>query len=98
MIKIQFSGQNIEITPALKIFVEEKSAKLQHHFNQISSMTVTLLVEKDQQTAEGAITYNAFSFHAKSVSTDMYHSIDEMINKLDSQLLKQKGKMEHHQK
>ncbi len=90
---IQCHGHNLEITDALKTIIEEKSLKLQRHFNDLTHMTVTLSIDHDQQIAEGILkVLSTIECQAAGKSTDMYHSIDLMMNKLDKQLIKHKEK------
>ena len=90
---IQCHGHNLEITDALKTMIEEKSVKLQRHFNDLTHMTVTLSIEGDLQIADGLLkVLNMIECQAVGESTDMYHSIDLMMNKLDKQLIKHKEK------
>jgi putative sigma-54 modulation protein len=90
---IECHGHNLELTDALKTLIKEKSDKLKRHFSNITQMTVTLSLEHDQHIAEGHVKeMNNFECHAVGESTDMYQSIDLMINKLDKQLIKYKEK------
>ncbi len=94
--KIQISGHNIELTEALKAHIHDKSSKLSDHFQHIISMTVILTVEKAQQIAEGTVNMTHFEAHARAESTDMYLSIDQMLDKLEKQLQKYKEKHADH--
>lgn len=89
---IQITGQNIELTTALKDYVHKKSEKLSHHFSNIIGLTVVLTVEKEQQIAEATVTVTNFEAHATAESTDMYKAIDLMLAKLEKQLEKHKAK------
>lgn len=89
---IQISGHNIALTAALKAYVHKKSEKLQHHFPHVIAMSVVLTIEREHQIAEGTITVNSFEAHATAHTTDMYQSVDQLIDKLEKQLLKHKEK------
>ena len=89
---LQISGQNIELTQALKDYIHKKSQKLTHHFSHIISLTVVLSVEREQQIAEATVAANKFEAHSSASSTDMYLTIDELIDRLDRQLIKHKEK------
>jgi putative sigma-54 modulation protein len=88
----QISGKNIELTQALKDYIHKKSQKLTQHFSNIISLTVVLSVEREQQTAEATIAVNGFEGHASATSSVMYTAIDEMMDKLEKQLVKHKEK------
>ena len=50
-------------------------------------------VEKVRQIAEATILVTQGELHARSETNDMYASIDDLVNKLDRQLLKHKEKL-----
>lgn len=89
---LQISGQNIELTQALKDYINKKSQKLIQHFANIISLTVVLSVEKEQQIAEATVAVNSFEAHASAAANDMYIAIDDLLAKLEKQLLKHKEK------
>jgi putative sigma-54 modulation protein len=53
-------------------------------------------VQKDVQMAEATIHLRGADLFAKAQSSDMYVSIDQLINKLDSQIIKHKEKLHSH--
>ena len=89
---IQISGRNIELTEALKAYIHKKAEKLNQHFSSIIGMSVVLAVEREDQIAEANVNISHFDAHATAKSTDMYQSIDQMLAKLEKQLLKHKEK------
>ena len=94
--QINFTGRNVEVTSSLKNYTEDKFNKLERHFDKITSVHVTLDVEKLNQIAEATIMIAKGELHARSESEDMYASIDALIDKLDRQILKHKEKVRDH--
>lgn len=94
--QINLSGHHIDITDSLRDFVNSKFAKLERHFDHINNVYVVLNVEKLNQIAEATLHVNGGEIHAKSDSQDMYAAIDTLIDKLDRQVLKHKGKFKQH--
>ena len=47
--QLNISGHHVELTEALKDYVNEKFQRLERHFDQISNTNVTLQVEKLRQ-------------------------------------------------
>ena len=94
--QINLAGHHVEITDALRECVNTKFAKLERHFDQINNVHVVLTVEKLNQIAESTVHLNGTELHAKADNADMYASIDALVNKLDKQILKYKGKINHH--
>lgn len=95
--KIHFTGHHLDVTPALQAFTEEKFSKLENHFERITDIHVTFRVEKLVQMAEATIHLSKDDIHAHAESEDMYTSIDALVDKLNAQLLKYKGKHLDHQ-
>ncbi|AKO53171.1 MULTISPECIES: ribosome hibernation promoting factor [Marinobacter] len=90
--QLNISGHHVELTEALKEYVNEKFQRLERHFDQISNTNVTLQVEKLRQIAEATVNISGGELHAKAESEDMYAAIDALVDKLDRQILKHKEK------
>ncbi len=90
--QLNISGHHVEMTDALKNYVEEKLSKLTRHFDNITSGQVTLTVEKERQKAEAVIHLSGQDIHASSEHDDMYAAIDLLSDKLDRQVVKYKEK------
>ncbi|ASP38742.1 ribosomal subunit interface protein [Bacterioplanes sanyensis] len=91
--QINVSGHHVEITDSLQAYVEEKMAKLERHFDNITQGQVTLTVEKSGQKAEATIHVSGADLHASCEQDDMYAAIDSMVDKLDRQVIKHKEKI-----
>lgn len=90
--QINVSGHHVEITSALRQYVNDKFSRLQRHFDQITNTQVTLVVEKQVQKAEANVRVAGADLFATSESSDMYAAIDTLTDKLDRQLIKHKEK------
>ena len=94
--QINLTGHHVEVTSSLRDYVDTKFAKLERHFDHINNVHVVLTVEKLDQKAEATIHLKGSEVHASAVNNDMYTSIDTLVDKLDRQVLKYKGKITHH--
>lgn len=94
--QINITGHQIDVTPALRAFTEEKFDRLERHFDKITSINVVFDVRDLRQVAEATIFIPKAELHASSVSEDMYAAIDLLVDKLNRQLMKHKGKMIQH--
>ncbi len=94
--QINLSGHHVEITSSLREYVNTKFAKLERHFDHINNVHVVLTVEKLNQKAEANVHMNGSEVFASAVNADMYTSIDTLVDKLDRQILKYKGKIAQH--
>ncbi len=94
--QINLTGHHVELTDSMREYVNSKFAKLERHFDHINNVYVVLTVEKLNQVAEATVHLNGTEVHAKADNQDMYASIDSLIDKLDRQILKYKGKISQH--
>ncbi len=90
---IQFTGQNIEITEALRGYATKRLKKIEKFFNEDVACRVMMKVQKDYQTIEITINQKALTFRSEVTTRDMYKSIDEAIDILVSQITRQKSKL-----
>ena len=90
------SGHHVEVTNALKEYVQNKFAKVERHFDHITSMQVILSIEKLAQKAEATIRLSGAEFFANAESPDMYAAIDLLSDKLDRQIVRHKEKLKSH--
>lgn len=89
-------GENIEVTPALREFVEKKVSRLDRYFEEeiTSDVFVTLKVLSDaQHSVEVTIPMTKLLLRAEETSADMYASIDLVVEKLERQIRKYKTKV-----
>ncbi len=94
--QLTLSGHHVDITQALKDYVDTKFERLERHFDQVVNVHVTLTVEKPGQKAEATVHVSGGNLHADSVEDDMYAAIDGLIDKLDRQVIKFKEKQSNH--
>ncbi len=94
--QVSVTGHHIEVTDSLKNHVEEKIAKLKRHFDNVTDIHVILTVEKLDQKAEATVQIRGAKLFADDVQEDMYKAIDNMVDKLDRQIIKHKEKTGKH--
>lgn len=96
--QLNISGHHLEVTDALKSYVEEKLQKLERHYDHITNAHVILTVEKLHQRAEATVHISGAEVFADADCDDMYAAIDKLTDKLDRQILKHKEKTQnrHH--
>lgn len=94
--QINISGHHVEITPALRDYVNEKLQRIERHFEHITELNCVLTVEKLEHKAEATVYVSGNSLHAHSVEEDMYAAIDTMTDKLDRQVRRHKDKITDH--
>lgn len=90
---ITVRGKNIDVTPALKDYVEKRIGKITKYFDTLGEITVILTVAKGRHSVEVTVPVNGILLRGEEVTTDMYTSIDLVIEKLEKQIEKYKTKL-----
>lgn len=97
--QINVSGPKVEVTPALRSYVESKFERILRHFDHLHDIGVTLNVEKLVHKADATLHAAAGKIiHAEASADDMYAAIDALADKLDGQIRKHKEKLTDHHK
>ncbi|MTB65015.1 ribosome-associated translation inhibitor RaiA [Streptococcus sp. zg-86] len=97
MIKFSIRGENIEVTEALRSYVEDKVAKIEKYFHadQELNAKVNLKVYRDKRSkVEVTIPLGSITLRAEDISQDMYGSIDLVVDKIERQIRRNKTKIE----
>ena len=91
--KVEITGRNIDITPAIRTYVQKKLGKFTRILGDDINFHVVVGVEKERQNVEILLKSRLLELSGKSSSNDLYNSVILAIEKLERQVLKQKGKM-----
>ncbi len=94
--QVNLTGHHVDLTDALRAYVDEKIARLERHFDHVTNVHVILSVEKLNQKAEATVHIAGADVFADAVHQDMYAAIDALVDKLDRQVLKHKEKLKSH--
>lgn len=94
--QLTISGHQIDLTDSMKNYINEKMQKIERHFDHLNSIDVVLHVEKIHHKAEATVNAKGVTMHATADTENMYTSIDELTDKLDSQVRKHKEKITNH--
>jgi ribosomal subunit interface protein len=89
-------GENIEVTPAIREYVEKKVAKLERYFSETpeANVNVNLRFNQDKTSkVEVTIPMPNLVLRAEETNDDMYAAIDLIVDKLERQIRKHKTKV-----
>jgi len=89
---LTITGHHLEVTPAIRGYLEEKMTRINRHFDQVIDITVILAVEKLVHKAEVNLHVRGKDIFVESSDADMYAAIDSLADKLDRQVVKHKEK------
>ncbi|MCU9533504.1 ribosome hibernation-promoting factor, HPF/YfiA family [Streptococcus sp. CSL10205-OR2] len=101
MIKYSIRGENIEVTDAIRNYVEAKISKIEKYFNEEQELDarVNLKIYREKTSkVEVTIPLGSITLRAEDVSQDMYGSIDLVVDKIERQIRKNKTKIERKHK
>ena len=91
--KITITGRDIQVTEAIKGYIEEKSDRVQKYFEENAvELYVTIKKEGENQVAEMQLTAGSDIIRAVTGDRDLYASIDKDIDILEGQIRKLKTK------
>ncbi len=90
------TGRHLEVTEALKDYVNTKLARLERHHEPPISSQVILSVENLDHKAEAILQLRGETVYAEASESDMYAAIDVLSDRLDRQLLKHKERSTDH--
>jgi putative sigma-54 modulation protein len=94
--QVNLTGHHVDLTDALRNYVETKLTKLERHFDHVTNVHVILSIEKLRQKAEATLHISGADIFADATNEDMYAAIDALVDKLDRQVLRHKEKMKNH--
>ncbi len=93
---VNITARHVDMTPALREYIESKVDRIQRVFDRGTNLQVTLDVDSDQQRAEMILTGTKnTSVVAHDVADDLYAAIDGTVDKLVRQLKRYNAKIGH---
>ncbi len=92
--KIQVRGRNMDTTDALKDYISKRLGKLDKYIDNLGDAQVTMTVERGFHRIEVTIPINGMILRGEESTGDMYTSIDLVVEKLEKQIEKYKGKLQ----
>ncbi len=94
--QLNLTGHHVDVTPALRDFVNNKMEKVERHFDHVGNVHVVLTVEKLRHKAEATMHVSGAKVYADATEENMYAAIDGLIDKLDRQVRRHKEKLKDH--
>ena len=96
--KVVITSKNMNANDRLKDTIEKKMEKLSKYFSDNIIVNVTLSAEKNRQKIEATIRVRGMIFRAEDVSGDIYEGIDNVVEKLSTQMSRFKTKIQKKHK
>ncbi len=98
---LTISGHHLDVSPALREYVLTKLDRVTRHFDQVVDINVLLTVEKlkekeRRQKAEVTLHVKGRDIFVEQAHEDMYAAIDQLMDKLDRQVIRHKDRLQDH--
>ena len=94
--QLSVTGNHVEITAAMRSYVEKKLDRIVRHFDHVIDTHFVLTVEKLLHKAEATMRVRGETIHALASEGDMYAAIDALADKLERRVRKHKEKLTDH--
>ena len=93
--KFNIHGKKLEVTDAIKGYIEEKIGRLDKYFENPNDITATALIKLrgNNQVVEVTINANKFVLRGEEEHKDLYAAIDKVSDKIERQIRKNKTRM-----
>lgn len=96
MIRYEIHGENIEVTDAIRNYIEEKLSKLERYFANVPEANAHVKVKTYQDSRskiEVTIPLKNVTLRAEERHDDLYAAIDLIVEKLERRVRKHKTKV-----
>ena len=98
---LTISGHHLDVTPPLRDYVVSKLDRVTRHFDQVVDVNVLLTVEKlkekeRRQKAEVTLRVKGRDIFVEHSHEDLYAAIDQLMDKLDRQVVRHKDRVQDH--
>jgi putative sigma-54 modulation protein len=96
-VKIEMVGKGLDLTPAIKQYVEKKIGRVYRYFDKI--LNVKVVIEKERQDREPVfdvevtLDANGKLIRAEMEDPDLYAAVDKVADKLESNIKRFKEKL-----
>ena len=93
--KFNIRGNKIDVTPAIKGYIEEKIGRLDKYLEDPEGVTasVVIKVRGNEQIVEVTIPIRKIILRGEEAHRDLYASIDKVSDKMERQIRKNKTKL-----
>lgn len=93
--ELNIRGDKISVTKAIKDYVTDKMNRLNKYFDNEKTVVAEILirVRNNEQIIEVTVPTSRFTLRAEERNSDLYAAIDEVVDKLERQIRKNKTRL-----
>jgi len=92
-VNIQVTGKRVDVTDAMKDYIDNKITKVTKYLHNVSDVIVTLRIERYHHIAEIAIAADRLTIRGEGNTSDMYSSIDMACNRIEKQIRRYRDRL-----
>jgi putative sigma-54 modulation protein len=93
---MKITGRHMDVTPALRRYIRSRFERLERYDISPDRLEIVLSVTKHQHAAEVVCSIRGKRFQAKTSTTEMYATVDQLVDRLDGQIRKYKERRIAH--
>ena len=94
--RVIITGRHVKVTAALRRYIETRVTRLDRYGVMLRDVQVIVDVEKYRHIAEVILTLNGARIQGKASTNEMYSSIDQVLDKISTQVRKRKERRIRH--
>jgi putative sigma-54 modulation protein len=94
--RIIITGRHMDVSMALRRYIERRMKRLEPYARNMGDVQVVVGVEKYRHTAEVIVRLNGRVIQGKTSTTEMYASVDQLVDKILRQVRKRKEQLVNH--
>ncbi len=91
---VQITGKRVDVTDAMRGYIEKKIDKITKHLKDVIDVVITLRIERYHHIAEINITADHLTIRGEGNTADMYSSIDMASNRIEKQINRYRGRLQ----
>ena len=93
--KYNIRGEKVEVTQAIRSYIEDKIGKLDKYFENADNITASVVIKVRGKEQQIEITVPAmhYTLRSEEAHSDLYAAIDLTVDKLERQIRKHKTKI-----
>ncbi|MFV0339552.1 MAG: ribosome hibernation-promoting factor, HPF/YfiA family [Parachlamydiaceae bacterium] len=93
---ITVTGRHVQVTEPMKDYAIEKISKLERLSPRLIDVDVTMDIQKLDHRVDIRMQFNHLKIKSHASGPDMYASIDKAVDRLETQLMKHKDRIQDH--
>jgi ribosomal subunit interface protein len=89
---VQITGHHLEVTPAIREYINTKLERVSRHFDHVIDTKVILSLEPLKHRAEVTLHMRGKDIHCEAAEENLYAAIDLLADKVDRKVVDHKKK------